>query len=126
MERLVAIVIIGLLASLAAPRLFGRIVATKVQLARSQIEILDRSVTQYRLDTGSLPESRAGLSGLMTRPAGAERWDSPYLKRLPLDLWEHSYVHDVPGRGGRDVDIVSYGEDGAFGGTGAAADIGIN
>jgi general secretion pathway protein G len=125
-ELLVVIVIIGLLAGLAAPRYFGKIETTKVQVARAQIDALDRGISQFRLDTGSLPDGRTGLHALMTRPAGLEGWAGPYLKRLPPDPWEHPYVYEAPGRDGRDFDVVSYGEDGAFGGAGAAADIDIN
>jgi len=123
LELLVVILIIGLLAALAAPRYFGNIENSKVQVARAEIEVLDQMVTQFRLDTGSFPSGRAGLSELMVRPAGLEGWDGPYLKKLPLDPWDHAYVYQTPGRGGRDFEIVSYGEDGAFGGNALAADI---
>lgn len=123
LELLVVITIIGLLATLAAPRYFGKIKDTEAQVARTQIEMLDKAVTQYRLDTGSLPPDGAGLNALMLQPAGLEGWEGPYLKKLPPDPWDHPYVLRVPGSGGRDFEIVSLGEDGAFGGTGAAADI---
>jgi general secretion pathway protein G len=123
LELLVVIVIIGLMATLAAPRYFGKIEDTKVQVARTQIEMLDKALTQYRLDTGTLPAAGAGLRALVVQPAGLEGWDGPYVKQLPLDPWDQPYVLRAPGTDGRDFEIVSFGEDGAFGGTGAAADI---
>ena len=123
LELLVVIAIVGLLTALVVPRYLGRIDDTKVQVARAQIEMLDKGVTQFRLDTGMLPSPGAGLGSLIAQPAGLEGWDGPYLKQLPLDPWDQPFVYRTPGADGRDFEIVSYGEDGAFGGTGAAADI---
>jgi general secretion pathway protein G len=126
LELLVVIAIIGLLATLAAPRYFGKIEHTKAQVARAQIEMIDKAVTQYRLDTGSLPSAGAGLGALMAQPTGLEGWEGPYLKKLQADPWDQPYVYRAPGTEGRDFEIVSFGEDGALGGTGAAADIDAN
>lgn len=123
LELLVVIAIIALLAMLVAPRYFGKLEYTKAQVARAQIELIDKAVTQYRLDTGSLPPAGVGLGVLMAQPAELDGWEGPYLKKLPFDPWDRPYVYRAPGTGGRDFEIVSFGEDGALGGTGAAADI---
>lgn len=123
LELLVVIAIIALLSAMVVPRYLGRIGETKAQVARAQIDMLDKGVTQYRLDTGTLPSATAGLGVLMAQPAGLEGWEGPYLKHLPLDPWDHPYVYRTPGADGRDFEIASYGEDGAFGGSGAAADV---
>lgn len=122
-ELLVVIAIIGLLAALVAPRFFGRIVTTKVQVARSQMDMFDKALTQYRLDTGSYPPANVGLAALQAAPIGTTGWDGPYLGKLPNDPWDRPYVYQVPGQEGREFDLVSYGADGAFGGSGEAADI---
>ena len=46
-----------------------------------------------------------------------------YLEKEPVDPWNRPYVYLNPGVHG-EVDVFSYGADGAPGGEGAAADIG--
>ena len=54
-ELLVVIIILGLLAGLVGPRLFGRVGQSKTAAARAQIELFGAALDQYRLDVGSYP-----------------------------------------------------------------------
>src|SRR5437868_809791 len=80
LELLVVIVIIGLLAAFVAPKYFGQIGKSKTQMARAQIEALDKAIDQYRLDTGLYPTTAQGLVALSVQPAGEANWHGPYLK----------------------------------------------
>jgi general secretion pathway protein G len=122
-ELLVVVVIIGLLAGLVAPRYFGQVGKSNVNIARAQLDSLGKALDQYRLDVGSYPSTDQGLGGLMTRPDGLERWSGPYLqKQVPLDPWGRPYKYKAPGEHG-DYDLYSYGADGQPGGTGENVDI---
>jgi len=122
-ELVVVVIIIGLLAALVVPRLFGKVEKSKQQAAAAQIELFGAALDQFRLDTGRYPSSTDGLEALRTRPGGVERWDGPYLKKeIPKDPWGHPYVYTSPGSHG-DYDIVSYGDDGVQGGEGDKQDI---
>ena len=58
------------------------------------------------------------------RPAGEAKWNGPYLQKdVPADPWGKPYVFRAPGTRG-DFDLISYGRDGAPGGSGENADIG--
>ena len=74
-EMIVVVIILGLLAGLVAPRLFGRVGQSKQVAARAQIELLGSALDQYSLDTGSYPPSSVGLDALLRNPnaAGLER-----------------------------------------------------
>lgn len=123
LELLVVIVIIGLLASLVAPRYFEQVGKSNMKVARAQIASLDKALDQYRLDVGQYPTTEQGLDALNGRPQGLERWAGPYLKKaVPRDPWGHAYVYRAPGEHG-DIDITSLGSDGQAGGLGEAADI---
>ena len=123
LELLVVIVIIGLLAAYVAPRYFSQIGKSEVQVARAQIDALDKAIEQYRLDTRHLPPADQGLQALITRPTNEPSWNGPYLKKaVPLDPWGKPYLYKVPGEKG-DYDLTSYGKDGAPGGTGENADL---
>lgn len=123
LELLVVMVIIGLLAGYVGPRYFAQIGKSEVKVARAQIDALEKSLDQFRLDTGHYPTSEQGLAVLVTRPANEPRWDGPYLKKgVPADPWSRPYIYRSPGTHG-EYDLLSYGKDGQLGGTGEAADI---
>ncbi|MCJ7642388.1 MAG: type II secretion system major pseudopilin GspG, partial [Desulfobacterales bacterium] len=121
-ELLVVIIIIGLLAALVGPRLFGKVGAAKLKAAKAQVEMFGTALDTFRLDVGRYPTSEEGLKALREKPSGAERWDGPYLpKEIPSDPWGRPYVYLSPGNHG-DYDLMSYGADGIEGGEGENQD----
>ncbi len=123
LELLVVMVIIGLLAGYVGPKLFNQIGKSEIKVARAQIDALQKSLDQYRLDTGHYPNSEQGLAALLARPAEEPKWAGPYLaKALPKDPWGQEYVYRFPGEHG-EYDLLSLGRDGRAGGDGEDADI---
>jgi general secretion pathway protein G len=125
LELLVVIVIVGLLAGYVAPRYFGQVGRSEVQVARAQIESLEKALDQYRLDMRRYPSADQGLEALVTKPANEANWTGPYLKKaVPMDPWGRAYVYRTPGQKG-EFDLFSLGRDGKPGGSGEDADIGL-
>jgi general secretion pathway protein G len=123
LELLVVVVIIGLLAGFVAPRYFSQVGKSEIQVARAQIDALEKALDQYRLDTRRYPSADQGLKVLVERPLGEPQWNGPYLRKaVPLDPWGRPYMYKVPGTRS-DYDLVSYGKDGLPGGAGEDADI---
>lgn len=123
LELLVVVAIIGLLAAYVGPRYFGQIGKAERKAALAQIDAFDKALGAFRLDVGRLPSTPEGLAALRTAPAGLARWDGPYLeKQVPLDPWGRPYIYRCPGEK-REYDLLSYGRDGAPGGSGDDADI---
>lgn len=122
-EIMIVMVIIGLLASLVGPKLFGKLGQAKTKTAKAQIEMLMAALDAYRLDVGSYPSQQGGLNALISNP-GAPEWAGPYLAKgqVPQDPWNHPYVYQIPGQHG-EVDIFSLGGDNKAGGTGEDADV---
>ncbi|MBW2148201.1 MAG: type II secretion system major pseudopilin GspG [Deltaproteobacteria bacterium] len=115
-ELLVVMIIIGLLAALVGPRMFGKVDRAKQQSAQTQIELFATALGIYRLDLGKYPSTEQGLAVLREAPPNEPRWDGPYLpKEIPLDPWGRPYVYKSPGDH-EDYDIISYGQDGQPGG----------
>jgi general secretion pathway protein G len=113
LELLVVIVIIGLLAGYVAPRYFSQVGKSETQVARAQIDALEKALDQYRLDNRRYPTSEEGLSAIQ-----------PFLKKaLPNDPWGRPYVYRAAANG--EYELFSYGRDGKAGGTGEDADIGL-
>jgi general secretion pathway protein G len=127
LELLVVIVIIGLLAGYVAPRYFSQVGRSEVQVARSQIDSLEKALDQYRLDVRRYPSPEEGLEALVAKPASAANWNGPYLKKaVPADPWGRPYVYRAPSsKPGHEFEVVSFGRDGKAGGSGEDADIGV-
>lgn len=123
-ELIVVMIILGLLAALVAPRMFGRVGEAKHKAAAAQIELFGTALDSFRLDVGRYPTTSEGLESLITPPSGVEGWNGPYLKKaeIPLDPWGHPYHYTSPGEHG-EYDLLSYGADNAEGGEKENADI---
>lgn len=118
MEMAVVIAIIALTATIVTPVYFNHVKKAKVGTAKAQINLLEQAIMDFRLDVGRLPNS---LDDLIKNP-GDEKWNGPYLKRVPKDPWGGNYIYTVPGAHG-EFDLVSYGVDKQPGGTGEAMDL---
>jgi general secretion pathway protein G len=111
------------LAALVGPRFFGKVGTAKLKATKAQIEMFGTALDTFRLDVGRYPTTEEGLKALREKPAGAERWEGPYLpKEIPSDPWGKPYMYKSPGDHG-DYDIVSYGLDGVEGGEGENQDV---
>ena len=122
-EMLIVMVILGLLAALVGPRMFGKVGKSKQKAAKAQISLLETALDTYRLDVGKYPTTGQGFQALRTNPGGVKKWDGPYLsKAVPADPWGNPYQYRSPGENG-DVDIISHGADGAEGGAGEDEDV---
>ena len=127
-ELLVVLVILGLLAGLVGPRLFGQVDVAKVRTAETQIKMLKGALQTFRLDVGVYPTSEQGLAALISPPNSgpAEKfWQGPYLDdQLPLDPWKNAYQYRKEQSGIQEFTLFSFGADGKAGGDGLDEDIG--
>ena len=128
LEMLVVLVVLGLLAGLIGPQLFGRVGEARTTTARTQMELLGVALDGYRLDNGTYPTSTQGLAALIARPASPPvplNWRGPYLRKAPPnDPWGRAYLYVSPVRGSEGFDLKSLGRDGTEGGAGEDADFG--
>ena len=122
-ELMVVVIIIGVLAALVGPKLFGKVSTAKLKAAKAQIELFGTALDALRLDVGRYPTTEEGMRALRERPSGMETWKGPYLpKEIPNDPWGKPYIYKSPGEHG-DYDLMSYGLDGAPGGDGENEDV---
>ncbi len=122
-ELLIVMIILGMLAALVGPRMFGKVDKSKQKAAKAQISLFETALDTYRLDLGRYPTTEQGLAAMRVRPQGEENWDGPYLpKEVPLDPWGNPYDYKSPGPQG-DFEIISYGADGEPGGENINMDI---
>ena len=118
-EIIVVVVIIGLLAAVIAPNIFGQVEEARVKKALSDIRAIESALNLYRLDNFNYPTTEQGIQALVTKPSGgpeAKNWrKGGYLPRLPLDPWGSKYQYASPGTNG-EIDLFTFGADGKLGG----------
>lgn len=127
LELVVVIIVLGLLAGLVAPQIFGRVSEARSTTAATQIELLSVALENYRLDNGMYPTTEQGLQALREKPTRAPvppNWRGPYVRKaIPLDPWKRAYLYrNLDGSGS--FQLNSLGADGKVGGSGEDADIG--
>lgn len=121
-ELLVVLVVLGLLAGLAGPRLISIIGDSRSDAANLQMSQFKQILDLYRLDVANYPTTQQGLQALVEKPNDAERWNGPYTDSIPKDPWGNDYIYQFPGDQG-DYDLSSLGADNRPGGDGENADI---
>ncbi len=122
-ELLVVLVILTLLAGLVGPKVLDQLGGAKSKTAKIQISEIEQSLDLFKLDVGRYPTDAEGLRALVEKPATAQGWTAPYLKKgLPTDPWGAAYLYRNPGRNGG-PDVFSLGADGKPGGDGENADV---
>ena len=125
-EIMVVVIILGILASIVAPNVIGRVDDAQITKAKTEIRNLESSLKFYRLDNFAYPTTEQGLEALATKPAdpNIKNWKSGgYMPRVPNDPWGNTYLYLNPGTNG-EIDIYTLGRDGQPGGEGVDADIG--
>ena len=126
-EIMVVVVIIAILAALIVPRVMGRPDEARIVAARHDVGALVQALKLYRLDNQRYPSTEQGLGALIARPTTGPlppNWKpGGYIERLPRDPWGNAYQYLSPGLRG-EIDVFSYGADGAAGGEGVDGDIG--
>ena len=123
-ELLVVLVILGLLASLAGPKVISYLGGAKSDSAKLQVEEFGASLDLFKLETGRYPTSQEGLQALVQAPSGLNGWNGPYLKKktVPKDPWGNEYHYVSPGQHGL-YDLSSLGADNREGGEGENKDL---
>ncbi len=127
LEVMVVVVILGILAVMVVPKIISRPDEARIIAAKQDIASVMQALKLYRLDNQRYPTTEQGLQALFAKPANVPvppNWKSGgYIERLPRDPWGNPYQYLNPGLHG-EIDVFSFGADGAPGGEGNDADIG--
>lgn len=125
-ELMVVIVILGVLAGLIVPQFMDEPQKARVVKAKLQMESISTALNKFYIDNGFYPTTEQGLEALVTKPSGGRTpknyASSGYLPKVPKDPWGGKYIYISPGKHGK-FDLISYGADGASGGTEGDSDV---
>jgi general secretion pathway protein G len=110
-EIIVVITILSLLMAAVGIAVIPQLDQAKVDRAYLDIANIGNALKTYYAKKGNYPDTGTGLKAVV---------DAQILEKMPVDPWDHEYVYLL--EGGKPV-IISYGKDGAPGGTEGDADI---
>ena len=110
-EIIVVITILSLLMAAVGVAVIPQLEAAKVDTAKLDIQNINMALKTFYAKKGNYPDTGMGLKAVV---------DAQILEKMPTDPWDHEYVY--LNEGGKPV-IMSYGKDGAPGGTESDADI---
>jgi general secretion pathway protein G len=113
MEVLLVLVILVVLASMAVTMFGGTQERALKDAAKGQVGIFKSAIDMYHFHTRQYPDN---LEDLVNEPSDsklAERWDGPYMDKIPLDPWDNEYKFAAPGKhNANSIDVWSAGPDG--------------
>ena len=117
-EIMIVLIIIGGLASVLAPNVMRQLRRGNIDTAKIQIREIGKQLNLFYADCGFYPDD---LEALVEAPDNCPSWGpEPYMKKLPTDPWNASYVYELKGS---DYVLTSEGADKRPGGTGSDKDI---
>lgn len=125
LEVLIVLAVIAMIAGVVGPRVIGYLGRAKTETAELQVDQINNALQLFYIDMGRYPAASEGLPALMAAPARAADWAGPYLRsdEAMTDPWGRDYIYEDAGDA--DPKVYSLGRDGASGGTGEDADVGL-
>jgi len=117
-ELMLVVVIIGVLAAIAVPRIAQKPEKARIQAGRAEIESITTMLDTFKMDVGRYPTTEEGLDALQHCPGvlpDGSGWDGPYTRKELHDPWGRTYVYRCPPERGVDFDLVCLGPDGQEG-----------
>ena len=100
-EIMVAVLVVGLLATIVIQSLTGASYNSKRAKARVDMAALEKALDLYYIDNGYYPTTDQGLSALVTPPTRGilplVYYSGGYLERLPTDPWGNPYFYQSDG-----------------------------
>jgi len=117
-ELMVVIVILGLLATLVVPRVLGRLLQSRVTIAKTEVMNVTQAIRDFYTNNGRLPEN---LEQLVTPDENGVTYLEDRTE-IPVDPWGNEYWYQ-PDSNGLTFEVGSYGSDGEPGREEANSDI---
>ncbi|NLN92748.1 MAG: type II secretion system major pseudopilin GspG [Candidatus Hydrogenedens sp.] len=117
-ELMLVVLIIGVLAAVAVPRLVRNPDKARARAATAEIQSITTMLDSFHIDVGRFPTTEEGLEALYRAPANLENqqsWDGPYTRKRLMDPWGREYYYRCPPEQGVDFDLISSGKDGQIG-----------
>ncbi len=122
-EILIALTLLGLVATFATRKLTSSLHQGRVRSTKGQMRTLIDTINQFASDCNAIPAGADDLGFLMEKGSieCEEYQPGGYINKIPKDGWNREFIFE-PKEGGK-FTITSLGKDGAEGGEEFDADI---
>ena len=121
LEIVIVFILLAGIMAFVGPKIWEQKTRAETSQAKMMMLHVNGQIEMYRTQVGKYPET---LRDLVKQPAGADKWEGPYIKEADLkDKWGNDYRYTLPGTNGRKFDLVSLGADGKEGGEGEDRDL---
>lgn len=111
LEIMLVVIIIGILASIIAPKFMGRSESARRTATALSLHNIEVSLQEFEFIYGRLPETLEELVNPPEPPTGGEPQE--FLEEIPRDAWNRDFIFRVPGESvGRRYDLYSMGSNG--------------
>ncbi len=116
-EIAVAVLIMGVLATMGIPAVMGYLKKAKVRTTQTNISSIQQAIDMYYSEVGKYPESLEDLVNAPSDPALARKWDGPYVEVgkkniVPQDGWARDFYFERTPGGAHPYILYSYGPNG--------------
>lgn len=115
-EIMVVVVILGILATFAVPRIMDNPEQARVTKAQHDLRTLEAQLEMYRLDNYRYPTTDQGLAALVERPRTEpepRNWrEGGYMRSIPTDPWGNAYQYLEPDDADGRPLVYTFGRDG--------------
>lgn len=102
LELTLVILIIGVLMGVAAVAFGPALLRGKTTATKASMTTLKRAITEYQGVNNQYPSTLDVLA-------------PSFVEEVPADGWDNPFYYAAPGQAGRAFDLISAGEDGAYG-----------
>ncbi len=125
-EILIALTLISLMGTFIAGKVFDMLYEGQAKSVNIQMKGFEAQLKEFRRKCGFYPTTEQTLDALISKPTtGRECKNYPpegFIDgdAIPMDPWDNEYILVSDGK---DIDIISYGQDNVEGGEGKDADI---
>ncbi len=110
-----AIILIGILAAVAIPKLVG-VKSAKVETTCIKMKGISQRLDMFKLDNNTYPSTEDGIRILVYADSKYPNYRiGGYMKKIPTDPFGNEFLYHSKDNGG--FEILSYGEDGQKGST---------
>jgi len=116
-EIMIAVVIVGLLASVVTINVRSHLLKAKQNIARQTLSTTVNALETFYALNNRYPTNEEGLE-VLCKPT--EKEPEPLLAGFPIDPWGNRLQYNSTGK---TYELICYGADGKPGGTGGDADI---
>ena len=118
-EIMAVIIILGLLGTIVAVNVVGKISKARVTTTKTSLKQLHDAVIAFNMDQARYPGDDIGLEELIEPSSDSDYWpEGGYLDTttVPRDAWGNDFVYERYPESGKPFVVISYGADGEPGG----------